>query len=261
MSKFVVDLNKTETNQSAAEKDSGANASPNLPTAKKRGRARKIFGALGASLFIVLLVGAIGGYFYWRHLKKTPQYSLALLVDAARRSDQKAIDELVDTDALVDDFMPQITGKAVELYGRNLPPATLSKIEQVAAPILPAVKLRARADIPTLVRDKTRQLEGVPFWAIALGARRYVDIKEDGDHATVAGKSQEQKELNLTMKRNGERWQIVGVKDDELARQVAEKIGQQIIFAAKMGGIKNAGAQLGVENLDNLVKQLDAAFK
>ena len=260
MSKFVVDLNESENIE--LSKAAGAPESADLQTPKKRGRIKKILGVLGVSLVSLLLVGALGGYFYWRHLKRTPQYSLALLVDAARRDDQKAVDGLVDTDAMVDDFMPQITGKAVELYGRNLPPATISKVQQAAAPLLPAVKIRARAEIPALIKEKTQKFERIPFWAIALGAGRYVNITLEDDKAFVgSSKSQEQGELNLTMKRSGERWQLVGIKDEELARQVAEKIGRQIITAAGKGGIKNAGEEFGVQNLDDLIKQLDGVFK
>ena len=56
------------------------------------------------------------GFFYWQSIKTTPQYSLALLVDAARRDDQAEIDKLVNVDAVVDDFVPQITDKG----GRTL---------------------------------------------------------------------------------------------------------------------------------------------
>ena len=100
----------------------------------------KLLKIVGFVLLAVLVIGGIAGFVYWRNLKKTPQYSLALLVDAARRDDQKTIDELVDTDAVIDDFVPQITDKAVELYGRGLAPATIQKIAQAAAPFLPALK-------------------------------------------------------------------------------------------------------------------------
>lgn len=264
MSKIVVDLQEAKIIETP--RAAGAPEFTSLQTTKKRGRFAKILGILGVSLAVVLLVGAVGGYFYWQHLKRTPQYSLALLVDAARRDDRKAIDELIDTDAIIDDFMPQITGKAVELYGRNVPPATLAKIEQVAAPLLPAVKIRARAEIPGLIREKMQKLDRIPFWAIALGAGRYVEIKQENDKALVAGKLQEQSGINLTLKRSDGksgyiRWQVVGFKDEELAKQVAEKIGQQIILAAGKGGIKQTGEQFGVQNLDEVLKQFDGVSK
>ena len=57
----------------------------------------------------------MAGCLYWRSLRSTPQYSLALLVDAAKRGDNAAVDSLIDSDAVVDDFMPQVTGES----GRN----------------------------------------------------------------------------------------------------------------------------------------------
>src|ERR1044072_1144489 len=113
MSKFVVDLgNKTpESDLPIAPSEPSVTVEP----PKERGKWAKTLKIAGIAVVAVLLVGAIAGYIYWQSLKSTPQYSLALLVDAARRDDQKAIDELVDTDAVVDDFMPQLTAKAIEL--------------------------------------------------------------------------------------------------------------------------------------------------
>ncbi len=258
MSKFVVDLNKPESTvarSGIASPQFGEYQAPKKPSV-----FFKVLKILGVALSLILVVGAIGSYFYWQNLKKTPQYSLALIVDAARRDDQKAIDELIDTNAAVDDFMPQITGKAVELYGRNLPPATLAKVAQIAAPVLPVVKQRARTEIPNLVREKTKKFESVPFWAIVVSADRFLDITQEGDKAFVKSKMID-RPLELTLKRNGNKWQVIGLKDEELARQIAEKIGQEIIALAKNGSIGKSGANLGVENLQEVLKQAQDIFK
>jgi hypothetical protein len=256
MSRFQVDLSG-----SGAGEDTATVRSPDEPVfnsggsfgeAKRRGKSAKIFKMLGVSLLALLLVIAVGGYFYLRSLRTTPQYSLALLVDAARRDDQKTIDELIDTDAIVDDFMPQITDKAVELYGRGLPPAVIQKVAQVAMPLIPTIKQRARAEVPSALREKTKPFENIPFWAIVLGASRYLDISQDGDKAVVKSKLAD-KPLELTMKRNGERWQVVGIRDDALAKKIAEKIGQDLISKAKKVGAKKAGEQLGLEGLDDIL--------
>ncbi len=255
MSNFVVNLNESqkENVQSNAVIPTfleNQNA-PRKPSVFLK--VLKIFGLL---LITFLLVSAVGGYFYWRNLQTMPQYSLALLVDAARRDDQAAVDKLVDTDAVVDDFMPQITGKAVELYGRGLAPATIQKISTVAVPFLPAIKQRARAEVPNLIREKTRQFENIPFWAIAVGAERYLDIINEGDKAFVRSKDQN-RPLEVVLKRSGERWQVIGVKDEVLARRIAERIGQDLIVGAKNGNLKKAGEQLGVSNLEDVLKNAD----
>ena len=117
-------------------------------------------------------------------------------IDAAKRGDQPMIDSLVSVDQVVDDFLPQIMSKAVEIYGRGLPPAIVGQLTRVAAPVLPAVKDRARAVLPGLIRERVGKLGNVPFAAMVLGARQYLDIKVTGDIATV----------------NGKEWEIVGLR-------------------------------------------------
>ena len=254
MSKIVVDLSEPkESKTPTPKKESVSPEFGDYQQPKKPSIAVKVFKILGVGLLFILIVGALGGYFYWRHLKTTPQYSLALLVDAARRDDQKTIDELIDTNAVIDDFVPQITDKAVEIYGRGVAPATINKLASVISPFLPAIKERAKAELPNLIREKTQPFEKFPFWAIAIGANRYLDITQEGDKAFVKSKLPE-RPLELTLKRNGERWQVVAVKDEVLARKIAEKIGQDLISIAKKDGIKRTGEKLGIPNLQDIFK-------
>lgn len=261
MSKFVVDLGnkpkEIDTPVSPAEPPPFLNEQI---APKKQSGLAKALKIGGIALAALLIVGAIGGYFYWQSLKSTPQYSLALLVDAARRDDQKAIDELVNTDAVVDDFMPQVTAKAIELYGRGLPPAVLQKVEQQAAPLMPAIKQRARAEVPALIREKTKPFESFPFWAIAVGAKRYMEISEEGDKALIKSKIPD-RPLELTMKKNGDKWQVVAIRDEVLARRIAEKIGQSLIAAAQKGTLKKVGEQNGIQNLQDAMKNFEGLFK
>ena len=259
MSRFTINLDETKK-ETSAEKTAVPPSLEQQATSKKPSVFLKVLKIFGVLLGIILVVGGISGYFYWQNLKKTPQYSLALLVDAARREDQPAVDELVNTDAVVDDFMPQITDKAVELYGRNLAPATIQKIAQVAAPMLPAVKQRARVEVPNLIREKTKQFEKIPFWAIAIGATKYLDITNEGEKAFIKSRDPE-RPLEVTLKRSGDRWQIVAVKDEALARRIAEKIGQDLILAAQKGSLRKAGEQLGVSGLDDAIKKAQDIFK
>lgn len=228
-------------------------------TPVRKSKVKKILKITAIALVSILIIGAIGGFFYWQHLKTTPQYSLALLIDAARRDDQKTIDELVDIDAVVDDFLPQITDKAVELYGRGLSSATIAKVARVALPVLPAIKERAKAEIPQIIRDKTKRFEDVPFWAIALGANQFVDITVEGDTAFVQS-NVENRPLKLTMKKNGDRWQVVGIEDEEIARRIAETVGQEIIAIASGKSTSN-GKSIGVDNLPDVIKKAEDILK
>src|SRR5262249_7606603 len=155
---------------------------------------------------------------------------------------------LVDTNKVVDDFVPQIIGSAVEMYGRGLPSQTINNLTVVAAPIMPALKDRARAELPRVIRERTSKFDYVPFPAIVMGADRYLDIKIPGDTAEGTRKIPN-KPLELRMMRVGDHWQVIGVEDKDLADKIAQTVGQQIIAIASGANIGDAGKKLGVKNL------------
>lgn len=249
MSKFTVDLTEPSPQKVEILTPLGEHPAPAKP-----GRWKKVLGITAAIFGVLFLIFGIAGYFYWQSVKKTPQYSLALLVDAARRDDQKTIDEVVNMNAVVDDFLPQITGKAAELYGRGMSPETISRLTQIAQPLLPAVKDRARDALPKMIRDKTEKYQNIPFWAMAIGAERYMDITIEGDIAYVKSKIPE-RALEVKMRKNGDKWQIVGVKDDELATKIAQRVGQGIIALATKSNTTPSGERIGVKSLQDMLRR------
>ena len=214
-----------------------------------------VLGVLAA----ITLIGSVGFYFYWESLKDTPQYSLALIVDAAKKNDQATVNQLVDIDAVVDDFLPQITTKAVELYGRGLQPDIIQQVARVAAPVMPAVKDRARDELPGAIRQKTAEFGYVPFEAMVLGAEQYLDIAVDGDSATVKSLIREH-DFQVSMKRDGDRWKIVAVKDEKLATTIAQRVGQEILAIAA-NGTNSGRSRLGVKNINELLNEAEKIFK
>lgn len=206
------------------------------------------------ALAAIAVVAGSGCYIYWQQQKGTPQYSLALIVDAAKRDDSQQLNSLVDVDAVADDFLPQITGKAYEMYGRSLPSQRVGDLQRIAAPLMPAVKERARAELPRVIRERTEKLDKVPFAAMVLGADRYLDIKISGDNAQIVSKIPD-RPLELKMQRSGDKWKVVGIRDDNLAASIAQRVGQELIAIAKTGDIETAGQRLGVQNLQNVLKQ------
>ncbi|MBC7901300.1 MAG: hypothetical protein H7070_14745, partial [Saprospiraceae bacterium] len=170
------------------------------------------------------------------------------------------IDELVDSDAVVDDFLPQITAKAVELYGRGQPPQVIARIAQIAAPVLPAVKDRARGELPRAIRQKTEKFSNVPFAGMVIGADRYLDITLEGDSALIRSKVAEHS-FEVTMRKIGQKWKITGLRDEKLATNIAQKIGQEIIGIAAKGGSQSSADRLGIKNVNELLRQTEDIFK
>jgi hypothetical protein len=154
----------------------------------------------------------------------------------------------------------QITDKAVELYGRGLSAQTIARVEKVAMPVMPALKQRARAQLPNLIRKKTERFESVPFAAMVVGADQYLDIQENGDTALVRSRLPEHS-FEVKMQRNGSGWKIVAVRDEALATEIAQKVGQEIIAVATNGGVEKAGDKLGIKNLQTILAEAEEIFR
>lgn len=191
----------------------------------RRGRALTV-GALAAVALILLL--ALGGYAWWRSYRRGPAYSLALLVDAARRDDLKAVEAMIDGDRIAQAFVPQVIEK---LAGGAvpLPPQVQRGQLSAAIPLLiPRVRETMHEEIARNMKAIAEQAgKDVPTPLLALGISRAAEIKQDGDAATVSFKSGE-RAIELSMQRAGERWKVVAVRDDALAADIAARLAASL---------------------------------
>ncbi|HEX8921848.1 MAG TPA: hypothetical protein VF766_10245 [Pyrinomonadaceae bacterium] len=176
----------------------------------------------------VLLLLVIGGFVFWQIYKTRPSYSLALLVDAAQRNDPVAFDGVMDTGKVIESFAPQVVNEATGRLGTALTPEMRRRIEALVPTLIPNVTENLRNEVMKHVREKTTRAEGKPFFLIALLMPFIVEIKSEGDMATVTAKSGE-RPLELSLQRTPEkRWKVVGVKDDALAKRVVDDIARYL---------------------------------
>jgi hypothetical protein len=225
-------------------------------SAKKGSLFKKILAVFGILLFLGILAGGVGGYLWWTNLERSPAYSLALLVEAARRDDKAQIEQLFDTNAVVDDFVPQVVDKAKERYGRGFPPQVVSRATQLLTPILPAVKERAKQEIPRIIREKAQLAPEVSPWIFATGLKRVANVQETGDKTIVQAEVQNRK-FELEMQRAGTRWKVVKIKDDVLADKIAEDVAQKILAIAnkrQVAGQKQPSKEL----LEEIKRQIQS---
>jgi uncharacterized membrane protein len=190
-------------------------------------RGSKIMGIVAIVLAVLVLGAVVGGFLWWRNYRTRPAYSLALLVDAAQRNDAKAIDEIIDTDKIVEGFIPQVTEKALGRYAAALTAPLSKQVESLVPKLLPDIKDKVREEVTNRVREMGKRAEGKPFILIALGVPYVVGINEVGNTAKVSA-TLEGRPVELTMQRNGERWKIVSVLDDALATSMVDHIAKNL---------------------------------
>ncbi|MBX3283216.1 MAG: hypothetical protein KF756_12135 [Acidobacteria bacterium] len=214
----------------------------------------KVVKIVGIVIISVAVIAGGAAFLYWQSLKDTPQYSLALIVDAAKRDDQAELNSLVDVDAIADNFTPQVTSKAVEMYGKGLPPSVIARLRTIAIPVMPAVKEQARAALPKLIRDRVEQFGNVPFPLIVAGADRYLRVEQQGTEAIVESKVPN-RPLRLRMTKVGERWKVTGFEDDALATEIARRIGEELVTIATANEVGSKVNGLGITGVDDLLRR------
>lgn len=209
---------------------------------------RKSGGGIGRPLLIIavlliLIVGGIGagGYFWWRHYQSGPAYSLALLVDATQRNDKQAVDSILDNDKIAADFVSQIRARvpATAVWASQIDPAKIS--------LTPKLKDTLHDQLVKQLQELTDAAAGKPFVIIALAVPRFADIKEENNTAHVNVNLKDE-QIQLTMLAQGDRWRVVAVQDDKLAKMIAQ---------AMIGNLPSSGSHVQ----DELQRQLDKLIK
>ena len=184
------------------------------------GRLLSVWALVVAGVLLLLLVG---GYAWWQSYKKSPAYSLALLMDAAQRDDMQGVESLVDSDQVAQGFIPQVVEK-LTAGGGQLPALPRGAVTAALPQLLPRVRETMREEVARGLKGFSEAAGGQrSFILLALGIPRVAEIKEEGDAAQATFKAGE-RTVELSMRRAGERWRVVTVKDDELAKGIAARL-------------------------------------
>ncbi len=199
---------------------------------RRFGRAGRVLGVTGVVIIGLVLALLVGTYAWWQGFKKSPPYSVALLLDAAERDDVQAVETFIDADQIAQGFIPQVVENLAGA-GSTLPPQARASLTAALPALLPRVRETMRDEIArslkTLSQNDSSQL---PFFVKALGVRQAADVNERDDLADVKLSAGE-RQVELSMRRDGERWKVVTVKDPQLASEIAARLATSIPAATQ----------------------------
>ena len=170
-----------------------------------------------------IVVVAIAGFFSWRRFQASPEYSLALLVDAAQRNDQEQIANLIDDDEVAKNMIAAVSQKAIERYGGTTNATTQQQIDKLMPTLLPQVKQTIHNEVTNQIKTFAATSEPKPFIVLLLTVPSLVKITTEGDTAKATA-SVSNRNIDLTLHRDGDRWKVVGVNDDAMVQRVADSV-------------------------------------
>jgi hypothetical protein len=195
--------------------------------ARRFGRAGRYLTVTGLVVIGLVLALLVGSYAWWQGFKKSPPYSLALLLDAAQHDDVQAVETLIDTDQIAQGFIPQVIENLAGA-GSQLPPQARASLTAALPALLPRVRETMRDEVARALKGASQDDSSrAPFFVKALGVRQAADVEERGDAADVKLKAGE-RPVELSMRRDGERWKVVTVKDPQLASEIAARLATSL---------------------------------
>src|SRR5215213_481753 len=172
-------------------------------SARRFGRAGRVLGVTGLIVVGLLLVLLVGSYMWYQGFRRSPPYSLALLVDAAQHDDVQAVETLIDADQIAQGLVPQVVENLAG-SGTQLPPQARASLTAVLPALLPRVRETMRDEIARALKGLGQnESANLPFFVKALGVRQMATVVERGDTATVSFKAGE-RPVELSMRRDGE---------------------------------------------------------
>ncbi|HEX7955754.1 MAG TPA: hypothetical protein VF508_02365, partial [Pyrinomonadaceae bacterium] len=195
--------------------------------ARRFGRAGRLLSLTGIVVVGVGLVLLVAAYAWWQSFKTSPPYSVALLLDAAQRDDMPGVESLIDADQIAQGFVPQVFENLAGA-GSALPPQARASLNTALSAQLPRVRETMREEIARALKSLPQgEASRLPFFARAIGVRQATTTTTRGDAATVALNAGE-RPVELSMRRDGERWKVVTVKDPQLASEIATRLAASI---------------------------------
>lgn len=194
------------------------------PRPRKRGRLGRIL--LIVAVVLLLIAGGLGtgGYFWWRNFQNGPAYALAVMVDAVQRNDTETFDKMIDPDKISADFVSQVREKMSGSLA-----ASLSSTQTDAATTAVSAKLKetVHEQLINELRELTTVAKGKPLFVVALGVPYFADIKQENNSASATVNIKNEV-IKLNLQTEDNRWRIVAVQDEKLAKLVADAVVKSV---------------------------------
>jgi hypothetical protein len=193
----------------------------------KRRRWLRILARLALLVVAIVVVIAVVGFFSWRRFQTSPEYSLTLLVDAAFRNDTAELAKRLDDDEIAKNMFTTVNQKVIDHYGGSINASTQQQIDKLMPSLLPGLKQTIHDEVVKEIRALETTSDPKPFPVLLVLVPRLVKVTTDGDLAKGSSVATTTN-FELTMRRDGDRWKVVGFNDDAVVQRVVDTVTKQL---------------------------------
>jgi hypothetical protein len=193
----------------------------------KRGRWRRILALLMFVVLFVVLAAIVGGFFGWRYYQSTPSYTLTLMIDAAQRNDVAEFQKRIDDEEIAKNMLASVSQKAAGRYGFALNSSIQQRIDTILPTLLPGLKETVHDEVVKEIKEVASKSEPRPFIFLLVTVPSLMKITTEGDTAKATAALGD-RTIEMTMRRDSERWKVIEFKDDAVVQRVVDSVMKEL---------------------------------
>jgi hypothetical protein len=216
---------------------------PKTDGAKPGRRWRRVLGILAVLVLVGVVAVAVGGFLWWRHYQSTPDYTLGLILDAARRNDLAEYQKRFDDEEIAKNMTAVVSQKTSERYGYTGNSTAQQVIDNALPSLSPAVKQTIHDELLLVMKNFAAAPEQRSFIPLVTAASTFMTVTKEGDTAKATGRINGHR-IELTMRPDADRWKVTAVDDDLIVQRVVDTV---------MKGLPGMGSNYAISPL--LLKQ------
>ena len=193
----------------------------------KRRRWPRVLAILFGLFVVGIVVALIGGFVWWRYYQSTPAYTLTLMVDAAQRNDLVEFQKQIDDEEIAKNMVASISQKAAGRYGVALTGPVQKQIDTVVPTLLPRIKQTVNDEVGKEIKEFAAASEPRSFIVLLVTVPSLVKVTTEGDIAKATA-AISNRTIELTMKRDAERWKVTDFKDDVVVQRIVDSVMKEL---------------------------------
>jgi hypothetical protein len=205
----------------------GRGRSVNSHPRGKRAKWRRILVLFMGVVLVVVLAAIVGGFFGWRYYQSTPVYTLTLMIDAAQRNDLAEFQKRIDDEQIAKNMLASVSQKAAGRYGFALSSSIQQRIDTVMPTLLPGLQQTIHDEVVKEIKEFASKSEPKPFIFLVLTVPSLMKVTTEGDTAKATAALGDRM-IELTMRRDAERWKVIEFKDDVVVQRVVDSVMKEL---------------------------------
>lgn len=194
---------------------------------RNRRRWPRVVGILALLVLVVVVVAAVGGFLWWRRYQSTPDYTLALILDAVQRNDRAEFQKRIDEDEIAKNMVASVSQKAATRYGFIVNSSVHAQIDAVVPAMLPRLKQTIEDELFQTLKQFAIAPEQRSFISVVGVVEKLMAVDTEGDKARATAAMPGHK-IELTMRRDANRWKVTEVQDDAVIQRVVDIVMKEL---------------------------------